>query len=182
MLVIADAERADRGRRRHGRRRLRGDARHDQTIVFESAYFNAAVGAAHEQDARPEDRSEHALRARRRPAPAGDGDGARVRAARADRRRHARAAPWSIAIPCASSRRCCGCGATRSRACSASTIPDADVRRILESLGFALRDGRATAGTSPCRRAASTCCAKSISSRRSRGTTASIASRRRSRR
>ena len=139
MLVIADAAAAGRGRRRHGRRRLRGDRRHDDDRPRERV-LQPAVGAAHEQEARPEDRGQHALRARRRSAAAGDGDGARVRAARADRRRDGRAAPSSTAIPRASSRACCGCGGARSAGCSASPCRTPTSRRILESLGFALRD------------------------------------------
>ena len=67
MLVIADAERAVGGRRRHGRRRL-GSHRRDDDDRLRERLLQPAVGAAHEQEARAEDRSEHALRARRRSA------------------------------------------------------------------------------------------------------------------
>ena len=141
MLVIADAERAGRDRRRHGRRRFRGQRHDTQTIVFESAYFNAAVGAANEQGARTEDRSEHAVRARHRPAPAGDGHGTRVRAARDDRRRARRAARWSTAILFAVEPTMLRLRRGPHRRASRCDDPDADIRRILEALGFALRDG-----------------------------------------
>ncbi len=70
------------------------------------------------------------------------GAGARVRAARADRRRHgARGTIVDRLSDARSSRRVLHAAARQDLAgCSASTVPDADVRRILDSLGFALRD------------------------------------------
>ena len=152
------------------------------TIVFESAHFNAAVGAAHQQGARTEDRSEHALRARHGPALPVTAMERACALLEHDRRRHARAARWSTAILFASSRRVEAAAGPRSPALLGVTIPDADIARILTRSVSRFATARA-AGTSPSRRAALMSLARSRSHRGSRrATAASIDSRRRSRR
>ncbi len=121
-----------------------------------------AVGAPHQPQARPEDRSQHALRARLRSAAAGHRDAARVRAARARSAPARRAARSSIDIrtPSHAARRCC-CAARKLAGLLGVSIPDADVQRILDGLGFgvaAVADGWTIDGADPPRRRA---CARS---------------------
>ena len=127
---------AGRRRRRDGRRRLRGLASTTRSVVLESASFNPTVGAPHQQGVGPQDRGQHAVRARRRSRASAGGDGAGLRAAAAARR-EARRARRSTATPSRSTPRAAASAAARDwPACSDSTVPDADVLRILRALGF----------------------------------------------
>ena len=74
---------ARRGGRRDGRRRLGGLAVDDGRWCSRAPRFNPTVGAPHQQGAGPQDRGQHAVRARRRSGAPGRGHGARVRAAAA---------------------------------------------------------------------------------------------------
>ena len=81
MLVIADAERpvAIAGVMGGAESEVSSETQHDRA---RERVLQPALGAAHQQGARPQDRSEHPVRARRRPAAAGHGHGAGLRAAR----------------------------------------------------------------------------------------------------
>ena len=142
MLVIADAERADRHRRRDGRRRLRGRPRPRRRSCFESAYFNPlsvrrtskALGLKTEASMRFERGADPRLPV--------TGDGARLRAARSTSAPARRAARSSTRYP-APRRAARRCALRRARIAGllGVAVPDADVAAILESLGFALRAG-----------------------------------------
>ena len=142
MLVIADAERAEAiGGVMGG---------HDSEIGVDDdadrareRVLPAAVGPAHEQAARPEDRSVDPLRARRRHR------GAAARASRARRRCSRRSAPARRSArlidryPCAAAAAWRSrCARRASRACSGRPCRPATCRAILEPLGLRRRSRR----------------------------------------
>ena len=174
MLVIADRDRAQAvagvmgGAARKCRRRT-------TTRGVRERVLQAGVGPAHEQAARPQDRSLVALRARRRHQRAGRRAPAACRAA------------WTRSAPAASSPRSSTC--TRARAtpaaphaagaaelrCSASPCPTGR-RADPERSGSGRDADRRRLGRRSRRRSASICCAKSTSSRKSAAITASTSS------
>ncbi len=161
----------------------RRSRRRRRTVAFESAYFKPAsvrrtskrLGLKTEASARFE-------RGADINAPGRRACSARVALMRADRRRPRRRPRRRSLSRAARPRSAARCGATGSRWLLGLTVPDADVERILRGLGLDGRTDAPTAGTSWRRRSASICCARSISSRKSAGTTASTSSSRRSRR
>ena len=138
MLVIADAERAVAVAGVMGGAESEVTATHDDDRARERV-LQPALGAAHEQGARAEDGSEHAVRARRRSAacrpPRWSG---RARCSRRSAPGSARGTvvdryPVRVEPTLLRLRR------ERIAGLLGADVPDADVRRILESLGFALR-------------------------------------------
>ena len=137
MLVIADARRAAGGRRRHGRRDVRSHRATTRTIVLESAYFKpASVRRTSKRLGLKTEASSRFERGADIDAPVAGASSARCALLRADRRRprrRARRRPLSArraptdAAPAA--RRA-------SRALLGLAVPDADVERILASLGL----------------------------------------------
>ena len=131
MLVIADAERAGRRRRRHGRRRLGGRPTRRRTIVLESAYFNPLsvrrtskkLGLKTEASMRFERGADSGLPADRHEA----------RDARCSRRSApaARAATLVDRYPTTIEPRRPAAAPREDRGLLGAAIPDADVRRIL---------------------------------------------------
>ena len=173
MLVIADRDRAAGRGRRHGRRRLRGVRVHPRDRLRERV-FQAGLRPPHEQAARPEDRGVRPIRARRRRQRAGHGAAAGDRADGADRRGNGRRGDRRSV----SGGRRADAVAPSPRppgvACSASASPTATSSASCAA-SVSTWPVPPTAGTSSRRPSASTCCARSISSKRSAATTASTA-------
>ena len=188
MLVIADAERARRHRRRDGRRELGESSSATKRIVFEAAYFTPGADSRDQQDSsasRPKRRSRFERGVDRTAPPRAMARA--LRAARTDRRGQARRATSPTSTLRRISRRRCVLDRARIAGLLGMDVPDEAVERILTSLGFrgsqdpvSGTQGSERVGCRAARRGASTCTARSISSKKSAVITASSTCRRRS--
>ena len=176
MLVIADGERRQRGRRRHGRPRL-GNRRVDAAHRARERVLPPAVDPADEQAARAQDRGVDSLRTRRRHRRGTARHRPRGGALSGDRRRSTAGTTHRSSTRRRVRADASGSGRRGSLGCSARTCPpptsSGSSARLASTIEREPDRRGARAGRSRSRRSASTSRARPISSKRSAAITGS---------